>query len=397
MLNLSEEVHKELNQRIFPFWSSLADYENGGFYGYVGYDGSINKVAEKGVILNTRILWFFSAVYCLEKKSEALKLASHAYNFMLEKLFDDKYEGLYWMVDFKGQPTDERKHIYNQAFGIYGLCQYYKATGKVEVLHNAMRLFHLIERKCENSNGYLEEFDRKWNEKENEMLSENEVISDRTMNTHLHVLEAYTLLYEVSKDEKVRTRLYYLLELIKNKIYSQENNTLKVFFDKHWDETIEIQSYGHDIEGSWLIDRAAEVLQDKELIDSTYEYTLKIAENIYKNAYSPLGVINETVNGVTDVTRVWWVQAESIVGFYNAYEKTKDKKYLEAAEKLWKYIKGFVLDKRENSEWYWKLDGDNMPIVDMPIVEPWKCPYHNGRMCIEIIERMEKACEGKIS
>lgn len=397
MLNLSEEVHKELSQRIFPFWSSLADYDNGGFYGYVGYDGRVNKEAEKGAILNARILWFFSAIYCLEKKTEALELVSHAYDFMIDKLFDDKYEGLYWLVDFKGQPTDYRKHIYNQAFGIYALSQYYKATGKVEALNNAIKLFKLIEKKCENSNGYLEEFDRQWNKKENEMLSENDVISDRTMNTHLHVLEAYTLLYEVSKDDTVRMRLYYLLDLIKTKIYSEKNHTLKVFFDNNWEETIEMQSYGHDIEGSWLIDRAAEILEDKNLIDSTHAYTLRIAENIYKNAYSKLGVINETVNGITDAGRVWWVQAESIVGFYNAYEKTKDNKYLEASQELWKYIKNYVIDKRENSEWYWKLAEDNSPIINMPIVEPWECPYHNGRMCIEIIERMRRDDGGTIS
>ncbi|APC39748.1 AGE family epimerase/isomerase [Clostridium estertheticum] len=397
MLDLLKEVKKELDERIFPFWSNLADYENGGFYGYVGYEGIINKNSEKGVILNTRILWFFSAIYCLQKKPEALRLANHAYEFMETKLFDDEYEGLYWMVDFKGVPTDNRKHIYNQAFGIYGLCQYYKATGKEEVLNKAKKLFALIENKCENSNGYLEEFDRLWNEKENEMLSENNVISDRTMNTHLHILEAYTLLYEVSKDNNVAKRLYYILDLIKNKIYSPKKHSLKVFFDKDWSETVDIQSYGHDIEGSWLIDRAAEILEDKKLIESTHEYTLEIAENIYKNAYSTLGVINETVDGITDAGRVWWVQAETIVGFYNAYEKTKDIKYLNAANDLCKYIKKFVVDKKENSEWYWKLAKDNSPIINMPIVEPWKCPYHNGRMCIEIIERMWKSHEEEIS
>jgi mannobiose 2-epimerase len=158
-----------------------------------------------------------------------------------------------------------------------------------------------------------------------------------------------------------------------------------------------MQSYGHDIEGTWLIDRAAEELGDVSLIDSTHAYTLKIAENIYNKAYSPLGVINETVNGITDAGRVWWVQAESIVGFYNAYEKTKNNKYLEAAQELWNFIKNNVVDKKENSEWYWKLSEDNTPIANMPIVEPWKCPYHNGRMCIEIIERMAKSCEEKIS
>ena len=397
MLDLSKEAQQELDQRIFPFWSRLADYENGGFYGYVGFDGEVDKKAEKGVILNSRILWFFSAVYCLEKKEEALKLASHAYEFMLDKLFDKEYEGLYWMVDYKGQPTDDRKHIYNQSFGIYALAQYYKATGKVEALENAKKLFDLIEKKCENSNGYLEEFDRYWDEKENEMLSENGIISERTMNTHLHVLEAYTLLYEVSKDDRVREKLYYLLDLIKNKIYSKEHHTLKVFFDENWKESIEIQSYGHDIEATWLIDRAAEILGDKGLVKSTHAYTQKIAENIYKHAYSPFGVINETVNGVTDAGRIWWVQAESVVGFYNAYEKTGDDKYLESVEKLFEFIENNLVDKKKNSEWYGKLYEDNSPILDMPIVEPWKCPYHNGRMCIEIIERMGRHNEGTVS
>ena len=158
-----------------------------------------------------------------------------------------------------------------------------------------------------------------------------------------------------------------------------------------------MQSYGHDIEGTWLIDRAAEVLEDNDLINSTHAYTLKIAENIHKSAYSPLGVINEIVKGITDGGRVWWVQAESIVGFYNAYGKTGDSKYLKAAQDLFNYIEKFLVDKKENSEWNWKLDVNNKPIDNMPIVEPWKCPYHNGRMCIEIIERTAKHCEGKLS
>ncbi|AGB19553.1 AGE family epimerase/isomerase [Thermoanaerobacterium thermosaccharolyticum] len=388
MEKIAQEMYKELKDRIFPFWSKLKDEKNGGFYGYVDYDLNIDNKALKGSILNSRILWFFSAFYCLDKDEKALELAHHAYKFLRDNILDKENKGLYWMVDYIGEPADTRKHTYSQAFGIYGLAQYYKATGNEEALNIAIDLFNIIERNCRDENGYLEEFDRNWNLKENYELSEHGVISSRTMNTHLHILEAYTLLYDVWKNSNLKKSIIYLLNLFKDKIYSEDGKYLKVFFDDNWDTTIDIKSYGHDIEASWLLDRAVDVLGDEGIKDTTKKYTMEIAENILNNIYSPDGIANETVEGKTDLSRVWWVQAESVVGFFNAYQKTNDVRFIEASKNIWEYIKRYVIDKRDGGEWYWKVDENGKPF-EMPIVEPWKCPYHNSRMCIEIIERVK--------
>ncbi|OPJ58276.1 cellobiose 2-epimerase [Clostridium oryzae] len=383
------ELQQELN-RIARYWSKMMDKEYGGYYGYVDYNLNLDKKSPKGGILNSRILWFSSSLYCLNKDKDALTMAQQAYEFLKTKLWDNEYKGIYWLVDYDGSLLDTRKHSYCQAFAIYGLTQYYRATGSKEALNLAIEIYNLIEKYCKDQNGYTEEFTREWKTKENEMLSENGVMTEKTMNTHLHILEAYTVLYDVWKDEGLKKQLNYLLEIVYEKIYDNSKHYLKVFFDKKWNSLLDMQSYGHDIEATWLIDRAAEVLGDKELIRNTFEYTQKIAQNIYDKAYSPKGMINETVNDKTDKKRVWWVQAEAVIGFYNAYQKTGDTKFKDASESMWNYIKNYLIDKREGSEWYWLLDENSKPVAGKPIVEPWKCPYHNGRMCMEMIERIGK-------
>jgi mannobiose 2-epimerase len=385
-MKMADEFKFELTDHLLPFWSNLIDNENGGFFGYVDFHGKVDKKSPKSSILNSRILWFFSSVYCLNKSEVALKCAKHAYRFLKEKQLDRVCGGLYWMVDYKGEPCDNRKHTYTQSFAIYGLVQYYLATKDESAIKLAIELFELVEKKCVDDKGCLEEFDRQWGAQQNEMLSEHNIISSRTMNTHLHLIEAYTSLFEVTRNETIKERLVYLLKLTREKIYDNKNHYLKVFFNDAWEKTLEIQSYGHDIEGSWLIDRAVEMLEDEKLMDDTYKYTLEIAENTYANAYSPEGVINETVEGKTDTDRIWWVQAESVIGFYNAYTKSGDKKFLDASVNVWNYIKKHVLDK-EIGEWYYDIGVDGSP-MDKAIVSPWKCPYHNSRMCIEMLKRL---------
>lgn len=390
MDNILIEMKEELTNKILNYWVKLIDKENGGCYGFVDYELNLNKEADKGGILNSRILWFGSATYCLNRDEKALKLANHAFEFLKDKLIDKEYKGIYWMVNYKGEPCDTRKHTYNQAFAIYGLAQYYKATGNKEALELAIELYNLLEEKCKDEYGYLEEFTIDWKQKDNEMLSENGIMTEKTMNTHLHVMEAYTVLYEVWKNEGLRDQLKYLLDIAHNKIYDKEGKFLKVFFDRQWNSLIDLKSFGHDIEATWLIDRAADVLGDADIIAESYGYTSEIAEKIYNVAYESNSLLNESEDGSIDTTRIWWVQAETVIGFYNAYEKTKDLKYKAASEKVWGYIKEHIIDKRENSEWYSAVDKNGEAIIGKPIVEPWKCPYHNGRMCIEIIGRIDK-------
>ncbi|GKX65032.1 AGE family epimerase/isomerase [Inconstantimicrobium mannanitabidum] len=386
-MKMALEMLEHLENVIVPFWDKLQDKENGGFYGYMTYNLELDKTAEKGCILNSRILWFYSATYNLNHDKKNLKYAEHAYNFLKNVFLDKKYGGVFWMADYTGKITDSIKHTYNQAFAIYALAEYYKATKNEEALDLAKELFEIIEMHCKDMYGYLEEFDEEWNEKSNEMLSECGVISKKTTNTHLHVLEAYTNLYSVWKDERVKNQLLYILDIFKVRIYDENQHVFKIFFDEEWNVTIDVKSFGHDIETCWLIDRAAEVIGDKEVTEDVRSYIPKVAAKIHELAYSDHGMNNECVEGKLDTDRIWWVQAEAVIGFYNNFQITKDKKYCDAAMNMWDYIKSTIVDKRNSGEWFWKVSEDGQPYKDKPIVEPWKCPYHNSRMCIEIVRR----------
>lgn len=210
------------------------------------------------------------------------------------------------------------------------------------------------------------------------------------MNTLLHVLEAYTELYRVAPSKEVEQALKKILREFQSKVYNEETHRLEVFFDEKMNTISDLYSYGHDIEASWLLDRAAEVLKDQKILDETNAYTTQIAAEVYEQALQNGAMNNECFHGVVDTARVWWVQAEAMVGFYNCYEKTGEEKYLRITEDLWKYIKDYIIDKREGSEWFWDLNIDGKPESKKPIVEPWKCPYHNGRMCMEMIRRTAK-------
>lgn len=386
-MNLAREVRRELTDRIIPFWKRLSDDEHGGYYGYMDFDLKVDKEYEKGCILNSRILWFFANAYMTLKDKSLLAEAAHAYSFMRDCCEDKEYGGVFWSVTYDGLPLDTTKHIYNQAFAIYALSSYYAASNDSSALEFAMSLFEKIETIGTDSYGYLESFNRKWELEDNDKLSENGLLADKTMNTLLHVLEAYTELYRVNKDEKVRSALVKILDAFRNQVYNEKTNRLEVFFDEKMNTISDLYSYGHDIEASWLLDRAATVLSDDKIKADTNAYTNKLVAEVYNEALADGAMNNECFKGVVDTTRVWWVQAEAMVGFCNCYEKTGEEKYKDITEQLWDYIKNYIIDKREGSEWFWDLDKDNNPVSRKPIVEPWKCPYHNGRMCMEIIRR----------
>ncbi|MGN0554189.1 MAG: AGE family epimerase/isomerase [Oscillospiraceae bacterium] len=386
-MNLKNECKNELTKRIIPFWNALRDDENGGFYGFMDNKLKVNKKADKGVILNSRILWFYSSAYKALGEQELLDNAEHAYKFLKDHCYDKKYGGVYYMMTFDGKASDAMKHTYNQAFAIYALSTYYIASGDKEALALAYELFNTIETKCVDEYGYVEAFSRTWKPAKNDVLSENGIDAEKTMNNVLHLIEAYTVLLEADRNEKVRKRLMYLLGITKNKIFDKENNKLLVFFDKEWNVLGDIHSYGHDIEATWLIDRACEVIADRELEAEWRNINLRIAENIYNIAFVDGALNNERDGKKIDGKRVWWVQAETVVGFTNAYMQSGDKKYLKAAEETMDWIKTYQVDTRENSEWWGEVDHKGKPMKTVEMVNPWKCPYHNGRMCLEIIGR----------
>lgn len=388
MRTFVKEIARHLQEDMIPFWENLKDTEYGGYYGYMDDQLHIDRSYEKGCILNSRILWFFSSAYKLLGKVNLKEDADHAYQFLKERCQDKVYGGIYWSLTYDGKPKDASKHTYNQAFAIYALSAYYDAVGKEEALNLAFLIYQLIEEECRDAGGYLEAFDRTFHPMDNEKLSENGVMAQRTMNTLLHLLEAYTELYRVSKAEAVGERIRYMLGIFEQKVYNGEKGRQEVFFDENWNPLIDLYSYGHDIETAWLVDRALAVLGDASCTERIRPITTEITKNIYERALEGDSLPNEAENGVVDTTRVWWVQAEAVVGFVNGYEKETEKiYYLEAAEKIWAYICRNIIDKREGSEWFWAVEENGTPLPK-PIVEPWKCPYHNGRMCMEIIRRL---------
>ncbi len=389
MTKMREEIQNHLVKDIIPFWKNLRDDENGGYYGWVGYDLKVDKKAVKGCILNSRILWFFSNAYTMLKDESLLQEADHAFAFLKERCADRENGGIFWSIRYDGTPEDTTKHTYNQAFAIYALSSYYEASGKQEALDMAKELFYIIETKCTDEIGYKEAFDKAFHEIENDKLSENGVIAAKTMNTLLHVFEAYTELYRVAKLPEVGEKLHWIMETFAHKVYNPELHRQEVFFDENMKSIIDLHSYGHDIETAWLIDRGVEVLGDPAMEALLSPITRDLTAQIYKVAFDGHSLANECERGVVNTHRIWWVQAETVIGFLNGYQKDPSRKeYLQAAESEWQFIKDHVIDKRAGSEWYWEVDEDGKPYPDRPIVEPWKCPYHNGRMCMEVMKRL---------
>jgi mannobiose 2-epimerase len=403
--HMAAQMKTHLETVLIPFWENLADHENGGFYGYMGTDLIALKEAEKGCILHSRILWFFSNAYLLlreeaqdpdtfegELGSRLHHMADHAYRFLTGSCLDREEGGIYWSMDASGQPLDTTKHTYNQAFALYALSSYYDAFGEPEALTLAQDIFHLIENKCRDVYGYLESQSREFQPAENDKLSENGIIADRTMNTFLHIMEAYTEYVRVTEDGEAARLLGDILDAVHDKVYNPTLGRLEVFFDRDMHSLLDLHSYGHDIEASWLIDRAVDVLNSDTYRQKMTPLTATLSQTIYATAYREGSLANECEKGVVNESRIWWGQAEAVVGFYNAWQKEPEKSYYrEAAVTIWDFIQNHLVDHRAGGEWFWRTDAQGNPDWDAPIVEPWKCPYHNGRMCIEIIRRSKEA------
>ncbi len=412
------DAEHHLKTVILPYWNALKDTEYGGFYGFKTYDLAVQKKADKGVILHSRILWFYSNVYLTIGGAENLANARHAYEFIVKRCFDTERGGIYWMVSYDGVPADTTKNAYNQAFCIYALASYYRASGNAEALRRAYSLFECIETYCADEYGYLEAFGADWKTPVESAICDQGVAAEKTMNTLLHVLEAYTELFSADSHPLVGKKLTRILRIVCERVFNPEFERLETFFDARMKPLADIHSYGHDIEAAWLLDRAAEVLtRDVErgsaaacapfaddvraAARAVAECTPRIARKILAIAYDGQALNNESrgeaaaANAASvgknlgvrvDTERIWWVQAESVVGFVNEYGKSGDENFLSAARQIYSYIENTLVDKRPGSEWFWSVSKDG-EASRHGITEPWKCPYHNGRMCVELIRR----------
>jgi mannobiose 2-epimerase len=392
LLKLKQQFKEELTQNILPFWmQKMPDTANGGFYGQIDGNDRIIADSPKGGILNARILWTFSAAYNSLLDPKYLESATHAKEYIFEHFFDSDYGGTYWCLDYKGEPLDTKKQIYSQAFFIYALSEYYLASGDESCRDEAINLFRLIEKISfdKEQNGYFEAYNREWQLLDDLRLSDKDANEKKTMNTHLHILEAYTNLYRIWKDETLARQLRNLINLFFDKIIDPQSYHLNLFFDENWECKSSIISYGHDIESSWLLYEAAVELHDPVLTGKAKDICLKIVEASQAGLHPDGSLIYEKDNatGHTDFDRHWWPQAEAVVGFYNAFELTGNRNYLLNVTECLDFIQSNLVDP-VNGEWYWSIKADGTVNRDGDKAGFWKCPYHNGRMCLEIMKRV---------
>lgn len=384
-MSMKKEIYTELTTHIIPFWRSLHDNRNGGFYGHVDSGLKVWREAEKGSILHSRILWFFSVAYQQLKETELLQEARHAYEYLVRFCMDAELGGVYWSVSAEGRPQDTTKHTYAQAFAIYGLSAYYQASGDLDALQLAYRHFELIESKCRDEDGYGEAFNRQWRAEGNDKLSENGVKADRTMNTLLHVFEGYSELYQADHNEKVAAAMRQILNRFCVSVYNPRKHRQEVFFDRNYHSLIDLHSYGHDIETAWLLEWGCGLLGDETLSKQVGAVAEDLIVNVLQTAFHNNAMYNECENGKEDTTCVWWVQAEAINGLIHMWQKTNDKTYLNAAKDIWNFIQENLIDRRPHGEWFWAVGANGKPVMEKPVAGIWKCPYHNGRMCIEML------------
>lgn len=388
---LKQEMQEVLTTNILPYWiNRMVDRENGGFYGRISGMEELIPEAEKGAVLNARLLWTYSAAFRLFGKPEYLEMAIRARQFIISHFYDCEHGGIYWSLDFKGSPLDTKKQIYAIGFAIYGLSEYARATGDTKALDEAICLFESIEAHSFDmaKNGYCEALTRDWDEIADMRLSEKDANERKTMNTHLHILEPYTNLYRIWKDERLEKQLRNLILLFIDKILNTETGHLQLFFDDDWNSKMRVVSYGHDIEASWLIHEAALVLGDAEVLAKVEPIVRQIAIAASEGLTTEGGMIYEKNLDTDhlDADYHWWVQAETVIGYFNLYENFGDESALQKAVSCWEFIKSRFIDE-EHGEWYWSIHSDGTVNRKDDKAGFWKCPYHSGRMCMEVIER----------
>ena len=386
-------VRRELLENILPFWRSHSvDEHRGGFIAEMSNDLRTRPEAAKGLILNARLLWTFSAAYRYTSQAEDKALAIRACDYLTRHFLDSRHGGYFWELNPDGSVRDDKKKIYGQAFCVYALSEYHRSFGEPKALEQAIDVFRRIEKASRDPvhGGYFETVAGDWTPCDDVRLSDKDLNEKKSMNNHLHVLEAYTSLLRAWPDRLLAERLRELIDLFERRILNPEQTHLQHFFAEDWTTRSDSYTFGHDIEGSWLLCEAAEVLGDEGLLTRIQAVALRMARAVLQEGLdSDGGLCYEARDGrIIDSNREWWPQAEAVVGFYNAWQLSGDAAMRDAAIRCWQFIQDRIVD-RVHGDWFWRVSRDGVPDDSMPKVSAWKCPYHNGRCCLEILRRIE--------
>nr|WP_067060284.1 AGE family epimerase/isomerase [Mucilaginibacter sp. L294] len=388
-----QELTRELGNILNYWMANTVDEQDGGFYGKIDNDNNVVPASPKGSVLNARILWSFSAAYNLNPDEQYLAMADRAYQYIIKHFIDTEFGGVYWSVDHLGNPLDTKKQVYASAFTTYALSEYYKASGVAEAKNYAVNLYKLLVDKSYDAvrTGYLEAFTKEWQPIADLRLSAKDANEKKSMNTHLHVLEAYTTLYSILPEEGLKEQIITLISNFLEHIIDGETNHLVLFFDEDWNKKSGTVSYGHDIEATWLLLEAAEAIEHHELIEKIKQVCIKITDATKQGLDADGGLWYEYEPAAHHLIteKHWWVQAEAMVGFYNTFQLNNRQEYLDLSLRNWAFVKQHLLDK-QNGEWFWGIyaNGDVMQTEDKAGI--WKCPYHNSRACIELIKRISR-------
>jgi mannobiose 2-epimerase len=389
---LRMEMEKELTSILNYWMDNMVDEKQGGFLGAIDHHNIADPDSPKGVVLNSRILWTFSAAYAHDNKPEYLNIATRAYRYIVDHFIDRKYGGVYWSVDSKGVMLEGKKQIYGLAFSIYGLTEYYKVTKDEVALHLAENLFKQIENYSfdKKNGGYLEAFTQGWKLIEDMRLSEKDDNEKKTMNTHLHIIEAYANLYTVLPNENLKESIKHLLDIFEQHIIDADTYHLRLFMDEKWNTRSSLISYGHDIEAAWLLLECASITGNENYIHRFKELSIRLANAAAEGLDVDGGLWYEYNPGKDEWIKEKhsWPQAEAMVGFLNAYQLTGDEKYLHYSLNSWEFVKHYLKD--DKGEWFWGVYGDHS-IMQKEKAGFWKCPYHNSRACIELIRRINNS------
>lgn len=385
-------IENDLRHNILPFWIRHAvDRERGAFIGSLTNNLVVDPQAERGALLSARILWTFAAAHRQYKDPGLLAMADRAYADLIEHFFDRVHGGFFWSIAADGRVLRDRKQIYGQAFALYALTEYHRATGRQEPLDHALAVYRLLETHARDPQhgGYFEAFSRAWAPIADLRLSPVDLNEPKSQNTLLHVLEAYANLLRVWPDAGVHRALQDLLELMLTKIVDPDTGHLGLFFAADWSPRSDRISHGHDLEAGWLFVDAAATLDNAALISRTRSLAIKIADiTLVQGVDTDGGIFNESgPHGLTNTNKEWWPQAEAMIGFLDAYDASNDERHLRAALRAWDFIEQRLID-RTHGEWLRGVTRNGTVLADELKIGFWKCPYHNGRAALEGARRL---------